>query len=71
LNRTEFSLVRFNWDKDRAKKVYEGMTPLKAQDIAEAILWVASRPTHVCIDELIIKPTDQAAIHKIYRRPVK
>ncbi|MGC9035265.1 MAG: SDR family NAD(P)-dependent oxidoreductase [Verrucomicrobiia bacterium] len=68
---TEFSLVRFNWDKDRAKKVYEGMTPLKAQDIAEAILWVASRPTHVCIDELIIKPTDQAAIHKIYRRPVK
>jgi len=68
---TEFSLVRFNWDEARAKKVYEGMTPLKAQDIAETILWVASRPAHVCIDELVIKPTDQAAIHKIHRREPK
>ncbi|MGC8742935.1 MAG: SDR family NAD(P)-dependent oxidoreductase [Verrucomicrobiia bacterium] len=68
---TEFSLVRFNWDEARAKKVYEGMTPLTAQDIAETILWVASRPAHVCIDELVIKPTDQAAIHKIHRREPK
>lgn len=65
---TEFSLVRFNWDAERARKVYEGMTPLTAEDIADAILYVATRPPHVCIDELVIKPTDQAAIHKIYRR---
>lgn len=65
---TEFSLVRFNWDSQRAAKVYEGMTPLKADDVARAILWVASRPPRVCIDELVIKPTDQAAIHKIHRK---
>jgi serine 3-dehydrogenase len=65
---TEFSLVRFKGDAARAKKVYEGMIPLTAEDVAEAILWVAERPAHVCIDEMIIKPTDQAAIHKTYRR---
>ncbi|MCX7872081.1 MAG: SDR family NAD(P)-dependent oxidoreductase [Verrucomicrobiae bacterium] len=65
---TEFSLVRFNWDKERASKVYEGMTPLTAEDIADAIIYVASRPPHVCIDELVIKPTDQASIHRIHRR---
>lgn len=65
---TEFSLVRFNWDEARAAKIYEGMTPLKATDIADAILWVATRPAHVCIDELIIKPTDQASITKIHRK---
>lgn len=65
---TEFSLVRFHGDGARAKKVYEGMVPLSAADVAEAILWVAGRPAHVCIDELVIKPTDQAAIHKVHRR---
>ena len=65
---TEFSLVRFKGDAARAKKVYEGMYPLTAEDIAETIVWVASRPSHVNIDELVIKPTDQAAIHKVYRR---
>jgi 3-hydroxy acid dehydrogenase/malonic semialdehyde reductase len=65
---TEFSLVRFQGDAARAKKVYEGMTPLTADDVAETLVWVASRPPHVCIDELIIKPTDQAAIHKVHRR---
>jgi NADP-dependent 3-hydroxy acid dehydrogenase YdfG len=39
-----------------------------AEDVAEAMVWVASRPAHVCIDEMVIKPTDQAAIHKLYRR---
>ncbi len=67
---TEFSLVRFQGDAARAKKVYEGMTPLTAEDVAEALVWVASRPPHVCIDELVIKPTDQAAIHKVHRRTV-
>ena len=39
------------------------------EDIAETLVWMASRPPHVCIDEVVIKPTDQAAIHKLYRRP--
>jgi 3-hydroxy acid dehydrogenase/malonic semialdehyde reductase len=69
LAETEFSLVRFKGDAGRAKKVYEGMTPLTAEDIAETLVWVASRPPHVNIDEMIIKPTDQAAIHKVHRRP--
>ena len=68
---TEFSLVRFKGDAERAKKVYDGVIPLRADDVAEAILWVASRPPHVCIDEMIIKATDQAAIHKVYRRTAK
>lgn len=68
LAETEFSIVRFKGDKERAKKVYEGTEPLTAEDIAETIVWVASRPPHVNIDELVIKPTDQAAIHKVYRR---
>lgn len=68
LAETEFSLVRFKGDVARAKKVYEGLQPLTAEDIAETILWVASRPTHVCIDEILIKPTAQAAMHKIHRQ---
>ena len=65
---TEFSLVRFAGDEARAKKVYEGANPLVAQDIAETLVWVASRPPHVNIDELLIKPVDQAAIYKVFRR---
>jgi len=65
---TEFALVRFKGDVAKAKKVYEGMIPLTAQDIAETLIWVASRPPHVCIDEMVIKPTDQAAVHKVFRR---
>jgi len=68
LAETEFSVVRFKGDTERAKKVYEGIDPLRAEDIAEALVWAASRPPHVCIDEMIIKCTDQAAIHKVHRR---
>ncbi|SPE58728.1 putative enzyme [Verrucomicrobia bacterium] len=68
LAETEFSLVRFKGDKTRAKKVYEGTQPLTAQDIAEILVWVAKRPSHVNIDEMLVKPVDQAAIHKVYRR---
>lgn len=68
---TEFSIVRFKGDEARAKKVYEGIFPLTAEDVAESMVWVASRPPHVCIDEMVIKPTDQAAIHKVYRRTAK
>ncbi len=68
LAETEFSLVRFKGDEGRAKKVYEGMTPLYGEDIAEILVWVANRPPHVDIDEIVVKPTDQAAIHKVFRR---
>lgn len=66
---TEFSLVRFKGDAARAAKVYEGVQPLTAEDVAEAIVWVADRPPHVCVDEMVIKCTDQAAVHKVHRRP--
>ena len=68
LAETEFSLVRFKGDSARAKNVYQGTIPLIAEDIAEILVWVASRPPHVNIDELIVKPVDQAAIGKVYRR---
>lgn len=68
LAETEFSITRFKGDTVRAQKVYAGMTPLSAEDIAETIVWVAGRPAHVNIDELLIKPVDQAAIHKVFRR---
>ncbi len=68
LAETEFSKVRFKGDEERAKQVYAGLQPLTADDVAETILWVAARPPHVNIDELIIKPVDQAAVYKIHRR---
>jgi 3-hydroxy acid dehydrogenase/malonic semialdehyde reductase len=68
LAETEFSLVRFKGDAARARQTYEGTKPLVAEDIAEILVWVASRPPHVNIDELLVKPVDQAAIHKVYRR---
>jgi NADP-dependent 3-hydroxy acid dehydrogenase YdfG len=68
LAETEFSLVRFKGDAARAKKPYEGTNPLVAQDVAEILVWVAGRPAHVNIDEVIVRPVDQAAMHKIYRR---
>lgn len=68
LAETEFSVVRFKGDESRARKTYEGTHPLVAADIAEILVWVASRPAHVNIDDLIVKPVDQAAMHKIYRR---
>ena len=57
---TEFSLVRFDGDQQRADAVYAGMTPLVAADIAEVIGFVASRPSHVNIDQIVIRPRDQA-----------
>lgn len=64
---TEFSLVRFG-DQDKANKVYEGMTPLDAKDIAETVAWCVSRPAHVNIQELVIYPTDQAHVGIVNRR---
>lgn len=68
LAETEFSVVRFKGDTARAKKLYEGVNPLVAADVAEILVWVASRPAHVNIDELIVKPVDQASMTKINRR---
>ncbi|WP_335989189.1 SDR family NAD(P)-dependent oxidoreductase [Glycomyces sp. MUSA5-2] len=65
---TEFSLVRFEGDQDRADAVYAGMTPLVAADIADAIAWVATRPAHVNIDQLTITPRDQAGAQLVHRR---
>lgn len=65
---TEFSEVRFKGDKDRAKKVYDGFEPLVAQDIAETIWFVASRPAHVNINDLVIMPTAQATATNIFRK---
>lgn len=64
----EFSLVRFDGDQERADAVYAGVPdPLVADDVADAITWVATRPPHVNIDELVIKPRAQAAPHKVHR----
>jgi NADP-dependent 3-hydroxy acid dehydrogenase YdfG len=64
---TEFSEVRFKGDKDRAKKVYDGYEPLHAQDIAETIWFVASRPAHININDLLIMPTAQASTSHLLR----
>lgn len=58
---TEFSLVRFGGDQQRADAVYAGMTPLVAADVAEVIGFVASRPSHVNLDQIVIRPRDQAS----------
>jgi 3-hydroxy acid dehydrogenase/malonic semialdehyde reductase len=65
---TEFSVVRFHGDEERAKKVYEGINPLTPEDIAETIYWTASRPAHVNINELIIMPTAQASATNTIRK---
>ena len=68
LAETEFSLVRLKGDIAAAKKLYEGTNPLVADDIAEILVWVATRPPHINIDEMIVKPVDQAAIGKVFKR---
>jgi 3-hydroxy acid dehydrogenase / malonic semialdehyde reductase len=64
---TEFSTVRFKGDVEKAGNVYKGFTPLCADDIAEAILFVISRPAHVNVDDLLIMPTNQASARDINR----
>jgi NADP-dependent 3-hydroxy acid dehydrogenase YdfG len=64
----EFALVRFGGDQAKADAVYAGVDqPLVAEDVADAIAFVATRPSHVDIDELVIKPRAQAAAHKVHR----
>ncbi|MEY2450802.1 MAG: hypothetical protein QOD92_376 [Acidimicrobiaceae bacterium] len=64
---TEFSVVRFGGDEAQAAKVYAGMTPLTADDIADCIAWVATRPSHVDIDQLVVRPRDQARATMVHR----
>ncbi|GEP36116.1 oxidoreductase [Nocardioides szechwanensis] len=64
----EFALVRFEGDQERAEAVYAGVAePLTAEDVADAIGWMVTRPVHVNIDELVIRPRAQAAQHKVHR----
>jgi len=65
---TEFSLVRFEHNENKAKDVYKGFTPLSAKDIAETILFVVSRPDHVNIDDILVMPTAQAYTREFYRK---
>ena len=64
---TEFSLVRFGGDAERATKPYQGMTPLTADDVADAIVWAVTRPPHVNIDQMTIRPLDQATAMLVHR----
>jgi NADP-dependent 3-hydroxy acid dehydrogenase YdfG len=64
----EFSVVRFGGDTAKAESVYAGVAePLVAEDIADAVAWVVTRPAHVNIDEMVIRPRAQAAQHKVHR----
>jgi len=65
---TEFALVRFDGDQQRAASTYQGMTPLASDDVAECIVWAAGRPAHVNIDEIVVRPLDQATVGHIHRR---
>jgi len=67
---TEFSLIRFSGDADRAKNVYKGVEPLTPQDVADAILYCATRPKHVNINEIILTPIAQAQSNFVVRKTV-
>ncbi len=66
---TEFSRVRFKGDEERARAVYRGLTPLSGEDVADCIAWAATRPSHVNIDELVVRPRDQATAQIVHRKP--
>ena len=65
---TEFSVVRFMGDESKAGRVYESMTPLTADDVADAIVWAVTRPPHVNVDEIVLRPLDQATATLVERR---
>jgi NADP-dependent 3-hydroxy acid dehydrogenase YdfG len=66
---TEFSLVRFHGDRKAAKAVYEGLKPLTAEDIAECVIFAVTRPPHVDIDEIVVRPVAQATTWMVARKP--
>jgi len=65
---TEFSLVRFHGDAERAATVYQGLTPLGPDDIADAAVWCATRPAHVNVSEIVVMPTAQASTALVHRK---
>ncbi|MGB3137188.1 MAG: SDR family oxidoreductase [Nodosilinea sp.] len=65
---TEFSVVRFGGDADRAQGVYQGMTPLTGDDVADVILFAVTRPAHVNISDLLLLPTDQSSVFHVHRQ---
>jgi NADP-dependent 3-hydroxy acid dehydrogenase YdfG len=65
---TEFSMVRFGQDAEKAAAVYKGMTPLTSDDVADCIVWAATRPAHVNIDEIVVRPRDQATATIVHRQ---
>src|ERR1700736_2817850 len=65
---TEFSLVRFKGDRERAANVYKGMQPLTGADVADCIVWVVTRPPHVNIDDIVVRHIDDSAIRDVVRK---
>jgi 3-hydroxy acid dehydrogenase / malonic semialdehyde reductase len=65
---TEFSIVRFRGDTEKAKAVYEGTRPLSAEDVADCVLYAVTRPPHVVVDELVLMSIDQSSGARIHRR---
>jgi NADP-dependent 3-hydroxy acid dehydrogenase YdfG len=65
---TDFSLVRFRGDEERAAAVYRGLQVLSAADVADCVVWAATRPSHVNIDEIVVRPRDQATAQHVHRR---
>ena len=65
---TEFSEVRFHGDKERADRIYDGVTPLTGDDIAEAIAWAAQLPAHMNVNEMVLMPSQQAGAYYTYRK---
>jgi NADP-dependent 3-hydroxy acid dehydrogenase YdfG len=65
---TEFSLVRFKGDKEKSDAVYKGIDALTAEDIAEVIYYCATLPAHVCINDLVITPLQQAAVGHLFKK---
>jgi 3-hydroxy acid dehydrogenase/malonic semialdehyde reductase len=65
---TEFSLVRFRGDREKAEKVYKGLTPLSPDDVADAVVYCATRPPRVNVGEMIVMPTDQASTTMVHRK---
>jgi NADP-dependent 3-hydroxy acid dehydrogenase YdfG len=66
---TEFSIVRFKGDRKAAKAVYEGVKPLSAEDVADCIVFAVTRPPHVDIDEIVVRPVAQATTFMVARKP--
>ena len=66
---TEFSLVRFHGDRKAAKAVYAGLKPLTAEDIADCVVFAVTRPAHVDIDEIVVRPVAQATVWQVARKP--